>query len=77
MKPRIPMTGEIYNQVQIDGTYLPYGWCLLVALAQGKVIAWQWCDKENKNAYHALFFQACQPSYGGYGWACCSTKSNQ
>lgn len=49
------MTGEIYNQVQIDGIYLPYGWCLLVALAQGKVIAWQWCDKENKNAYHALF----------------------
>lgn len=36
MKPRIPMTGEIYNQVQIDGTYLPSGWCLLVALAQGQ-----------------------------------------
>lgn len=39
VKPRIPMTGEIYNQVQIDGIYLPYGWCLLVALAQGKGIA--------------------------------------
>lgn len=61
VKPRIPMTGEIYNQVQIDGIYLPYGWCLLVALAQGKVIAWQWCDKENKNAYHALFSRLADP----------------
>lgn len=54
VEPSIAVTGEIYDQVMIDGTYLPYGWCLLTAQAQGQVIAWQWCNRETKNAYGEL-----------------------
>ena len=54
--PQIPITGEIYNEVQLDGTYLWGGWCLLLAIdgATGTVIAWQWCDTEKTAAWVAL-----------------------
>ena len=54
VKPEIAVTGEIFDQIQIDGTYLPYGWCLLTAVSQGKVLAWQWCNRENTAAYKDL-----------------------
>ena len=57
----IPVTGEIYDYIQIDGTYLPYGWCLLVAQTQGKVLAIQWCQRENAAAYKALLQQLPPP----------------
>ncbi|EFM46976.1 hypothetical protein HMPREF0580_0288, partial [Mobiluncus mulieris ATCC 35239] len=61
VSPVIPVTGEIYDYIQIDGTYLPYGWCLLVAQTHGKVLAWQWCQKENTAAYTALLQQLPPP----------------
>ncbi|NMX01807.1 hypothetical protein HHJ75_08895 [Mobiluncus mulieris] len=38
VEPVIPITGEVCDYIQIDGTYLPYGWCLLVAQTRGKVL---------------------------------------
>lgn len=54
--PPPAVTGEIHDQVFIDGTYFGRGWCLLIARARcGPVIAWQWCNTENSAAYKALF----------------------
>lgn len=29
--PKPSVTGEVYNQVLLDGIYLAYGWCLITA----------------------------------------------
>lgn len=54
--PAVAITGEIYDEVQLDGTYLTGGWCLLLAIdgTTGTVIAWQWCDTEKTSAWTAL-----------------------
>ena len=59
--PVIVPTGQIYDYIQIDGTYLPYGWCLLTAVNSGKVLAWQWCNQENKTAYKQLLKRLPEP----------------
>lgn len=60
--PAPPVTGEIHDQVFIDGTYLAYGWCLLVARADtGPVVAWQWCHNENSAAYGKLLSRLPPP----------------
>ena len=59
--PVIVPTGQIYDYIQIDGTYLPYGWCLLTAVNNGKVLAWQWCNQENKTAYKQLLKRLPEP----------------
>lgn len=59
--PVIEPTGQIYDYIQIDGTYLPYGWCLLTAVNNGKVLAWQWCNQENKTAYKQLLKRLPEP----------------
>lgn len=51
--PTIPATGEIHDQVQIDGIYVG-SWCCLIAIAGEHVIGWQWCDTEKKAAWAAL-----------------------
>lgn len=51
--PAIPATGEIHDQVQIDGIYVG-SWCCLIAIAGEHVIGWQWCDTEKKAAWAAL-----------------------
>lgn len=49
------VTGEIHDQVFLDGTYLAYGWCLLAARSgNGHVVGWQWCHSENAPAYKQL-----------------------
>ncbi len=49
------LTGEVHDHVFLDGTYLAYGWCLLVAHAStGPVVGWQWCHSENSTAYARL-----------------------
>lgn len=53
--PSLPMTGEVHSHVFIDGIYLPYGWCLLIARNTIHVVAWQWATRENSAAYTALF----------------------
>lgn len=60
--PHIAKDGVLHHCVQMDGTYLPYGWCLLVATGEdGKPIAWQWCDRESKAAYRQLFTRVLEP----------------
>jgi hypothetical protein len=52
--PLVRATGVVYDEVQLDGLYLSGGWCVLVAFANGQVLGWQWCDRENKPAWTAL-----------------------
>ncbi|MGP9652490.1 IS1249 family transposase [Glutamicibacter sp. AOP38-B1-38] len=37
------------------------GWCLLIAIAQGNVIGWQWCDREKSAAWTALLKHFPEP----------------
>ncbi len=52
--PQPGPTGEVHRQVIVDGTYFN-GWCVLIAHNGAHVIGWQWCDKESKAAWGALF----------------------
>lgn len=60
-RPIWQVTGEVYDQVFIDGTYIPYGWCVLIASTTEGVIAYQLCHKENKEAYRALLSRIPAP----------------
>jgi putative transposase len=54
VEPGIPVSGR-QRWAEVDGTYLPYGWCLLVATGDdGRPIAWQWCGSETKASYLQL-----------------------
>lgn len=59
--PAIEITGEVYDQLFIDGIYLPYNWCLLVAHNGEHVLARQWCHQENSAAYTALLAKIPPP----------------
>lgn len=60
--PPPPVTGEIHDQIFIDGTYLAYGWCLLIARADtGAVLGWQWCHSETSAAYTRLLTRIPPP----------------
>lgn len=60
--PRIAKDGVVHRCIEVDGTYLPYGWCLLIATGPaGAPIAWQWCDGESKAAYRRLFAKVREP----------------
>ena len=53
--PPLTVTGEIYDQLFIDGIYLAYNWALLTAVNErGQVVARQWATAENAAAYTAL-----------------------
>ena len=60
-RPTWPQTGEIHDQVFIDGTYIGYNWCVLTAVCYQGVIAYQLCNRENKEAYRALLNQIPAP----------------
>jgi hypothetical protein len=51
--PEIPVTGEVHDQIQVDGIYVG-SWCCLIAVAGDYVLGWQWCDTEKKAAWAAL-----------------------
>lgn len=65
----------MYDEVQLDGTYLADGWCLLLAIdgASSQVIAIQWCDQEKTAAWTALLERIPAPRVvvidGGQGLA--------
>ena len=71
--PKPSVTGEVYNQVLLDGIYLAYGWCLITATNGKQVIDWQWCQRENAPAYQALMNRLPAPKVvvtdGGAGVA--------
>lgn len=53
--PKPQATGEIYEQLFLDGKRMPYGWMLLTAVNQeGHVVAWQWAAGETAAAYESL-----------------------
>ncbi|MHC6176748.1 IS1249 family transposase [Glutamicibacter sp. X7] len=59
--PFLHHTGEVFAEIQIDGIYLRPGWCLLIAIAHGKVIGWQWCDQEKSAAWLELLKHFPEP----------------
>lgn len=53
--PPLAVTGEVYDQLFIDGIFLAYNWVLLTAVNEhGHVVARQWAATENAAAYTAL-----------------------
>ncbi|KAF7277658.1 hypothetical protein GWI33_000987, partial [Rhynchophorus ferrugineus] len=54
LKPRIPITGTMYDVIQIDGFNLRTGWCVLTATHRGTVVTTQWCSREGYAAWSAL-----------------------
>ncbi|PKY66746.1 hypothetical protein CYJ25_00405 [Schaalia turicensis] len=71
--PKPQVTGEVYDQVLLDGIYLAYGWCLITATEGRKIIDWQWCQRENSATYQALMNRLPAPTVvltdGGAGIA--------
>lgn len=69
--PTLPVTGEVFDEIQLDGFNLRTGWCLLVASVNAKPVAFQWAGSENQAAWGALLSQIPQPtvivSDGGSG----------
>lgn len=61
VQPRLTSTGEVFTEVQVDGIYLSTGWCCLIASTGGRVLAWQWCDREKTAAWTALLLQIPAP----------------
>ena len=60
--PKPPATGEIYDQLFLDGKRVPYGWVLLTAVNQaGHVVAWQWAAGESAAAYESLLQHLAPP----------------
>lgn len=70
--PEIPVTGEVHDQIQVDGIYVG-SWCCLIAVAGDHVLGWQWCDTEKKAAWAALLARFPAPTVvitdGGSGIA--------
>jgi hypothetical protein len=56
IEPVITVTGEVYDEIQLDGTYLADHWCLLAAIDghTGTMIGIQWAGSENEAAWTAL-----------------------
>lgn len=70
--PQIPVTGEVHDQIQVDGIYVG-SWCCLIAVSGDFVLGWQWCDTEKKAAWAALLARFPAPTVvitdGGAGIA--------
>lgn len=59
--PHLTHTGEVFDEIQVDGIYLKPGWCLLIAIANKHVIGWQWCDHEKSVAWTELLRHFPEP----------------
>ena len=60
-KPIWQPTGEIHDQIFIDGTYIAHGWCVLTAATTQGIIDYQLCDRESKASYQALLARIPAP----------------
>lgn len=72
VEPVLPPASRSHRYVMADGTYVPYGWCLLALTGDdGQPVAWQWCSTETKDAYRQLFGRSKRPGLlvcdGGQG----------
>ena len=52
--PHPPVTGQVHDQIFIDGIHLSGGWVLLIARDREHVLEWQWAANESAQAYTAL-----------------------
>lgn len=48
------LTGQVHDQIFIDGMHLSGGWVLLIARDREHVLEWQWAANESAQAYTAL-----------------------
>lgn len=55
------ITGEVYDQIFIDGTYIAHGWCVISAATKDGVIAYQLCNRESKASYQTLLSRIPAP----------------
>lgn len=53
VEPRLVPTGEVRDQIMLDGTYFN-GWCVLIAHTGRYVVDWQWCDRERTASWSAF-----------------------
>ncbi|KAB8287351.1 IS3509a transposase [Bifidobacterium ramosum] len=72
VEPGMPGVSRSHRYVMADGTYVPYGWCLLVLTGDdGRPVKWQWCSAETKPAYLQLLRGVKRPGMlvcdGGQG----------
>lgn len=72
MEPSLPPVTRAHRYVMADGTYVPYGWCLLILTGDdGRPVKWQWCSTETKDAYRQLLRKTKRPGLlvcdGGQG----------
>jgi len=79
IKPKFAISGEVDDEIQLDGTYLDDGWCLLTAVnGLGVVVGYQWCDTEKTAAWEALLSRIPAPRVavidGGQGLASALNK---
>jgi len=63
VEPMIQVTGEVYDEIQLDGMRLADGWWLLIAIdgITGDTLGWQWAGSENEAAWTALISQLPAP----------------
>nr|WP_263862673.1 IS1249 family transposase [Bifidobacterium platyrrhinorum] len=62
VEPSLPSVSRSHRYVMADGTYVPYGWCLLVLTGDdGRPVKWQWCSTETTAAYRQLFGRLNRP----------------
>jgi len=56
VEPTIAVTGEVYDEIQLDGMRLADSWWLLIAIngTTGDTLGWQWAGSENEVAWTAL-----------------------
>ena len=52
--PHPPVTGQVHDQIFIDGMHLSGEWVLLIARDREHVLEWQWAANESAQAYTAL-----------------------
>lgn len=45
--PHPPVTGQVHDQIFIDGMHLSGGWVLLIARDREHVLEWQWAANES------------------------------
>lgn len=62
VEPALPSVPRSHRYVMADGTYVPYGWYLLILTGDdGRPIGWQWCSTETKASYSRLFRRLKRP----------------
>lgn len=54
-------SGQIYDQIFIDGTYLHGGWVLLIACTTSHVLNWVLCARESAASYETLLTPLAPP----------------